>query len=123
MTYLNRWLEDRREDRAFGLGLFRTTTAISNYLSAQFSAISRLDQITPLDVQSAYETKIQESRFLTHAVIHSHRTLRSALRTGGEVGHPGAEPSTVGASVPAEPRREMCVLTARGGWAISRRVP
>jgi site-specific recombinase XerC len=68
----------------------------------------QLDQITSLNVKAAYTT-IRE-KVSDHTVIHAHRTLRSALGQAVKWGKLARNPAD-GASVPPEPRREMCVLT------------
>ena len=104
--YLNRWLETAAKPRVRP----RTLQDYHRYLDYLRPILGnrRLDQIKPLDVQSAYTT-IRE-KVSDHAVIHAHRTLRSALGQAVKWGILARNPA-VGASVPAEPRREMCVLT------------
>ena len=104
--YLDRWLNDAVKPRVRA----RTLQDYRRYLDYVRCLLGnrRLDQITSLDIQAAY-TKIGED-VSAHAVVHCHRTLRDAFGQAVKWSILARNP-TDGVSVPAEPRREMCVLT------------
>lgn len=105
--FLDRWLEGAARPRVRPRTL-QDYRRFLNYVREHLGQ-RRLDSLGPLDIQGFY-TSLGE-RLSAHAVVHTHRVLSSALAQAVKWRMLARNPAK-GASVPAEPRREMCVLTA-----------
>jgi integrase len=104
-TFLDRWLEDAVRPRVRPRTLEGYRRWIDGYVRPALGE-HRLDQIRPVDVQRLYGT-IRSP----HAVAHVHRPLKSAFEQAVRWGMLARNPAE-GVSVPSEPRREMCCLSA-----------
>ena len=107
-SYLDRWLEDSVKPRVRP----RTLQDYNRFLDQFVRPVlgnRRLDSLRSTDIQSLY-TGIGEQAS-AHAVVHTHRPLRAALRQAVRWQMLARNPAE-DVAVPKEPRGETCALSA-----------